>query len=575
MRQPNSERNNKLKANRQSLITYLTSLICLALLSSSLTAQYAPPLKGPLLVTGTFGELRSDHWHAGLDFRATIGTPVYAVADGYVSRIKVSPGGYGQAVYLDHPDGYRSVYGHLERLAPELLDTIRAVQYARESFAVDLSFEPNDFPVTSGQAIGEVGNRGHSFGAHLHFEMREIEGDAPVNPLAFGFPVPDTRQPQLRQLRIYELDNDGHRQGQITLAAGVADTVVVRRPRIGIGIKAYDRQNAMPNWNGIYAARLLADTTEVFSFAYDRISFEDTEYLNALTDYADWKRNKSWFYLLWAGTREAVFWGSKQNGAFDGTLSLQPNRPLPLEVVVADRAGNLTSEDFVVVYRPPISLAVSNATEPHQYFLPAAEPSIIDNEAMRLELPKGALYEDLYFRYLSLDDRSANRLSATHQIHDRFTPLHGRARLYLRPRPDLPSDLRDKVYVGKCDEEGRLISRGGEWMEDGRMRATIGSFGDYVLLLDTLPPEIAIERFPTDLRRTSGFSLLLGDETEAPLQYRATVDDQWILMEYDAKNGRLSHTFEEGRVGAGEHRFELTVTDAQGNAATFRRDFRR
>jgi len=147
----------------------LLFLFCLLPFSflTAQTLQYDAPLRGPLLVTGTFGELRSDHFHAGLDFRASTNTPVYAVADGYVSRIKVSPGGYGQAIYVDHPDGHRSVYAHLETLAPELLDTVRVRQFAEEEFRQDLNFGPNDFPVTRGQKIGGVGNRGHSFGPHL------------------------------------------------------------------------------------------------------------------------------------------------------------------------------------------------------------------------------------------------------------------------------------------------------------------------------------------------------------------------------------------------------------------------
>ena len=193
-------------------------------------AAYSAPLRGALLVTGTFGELRSNHYHAGLDFRGKTGTPVYAVREGFVSRIVASGGGYGQAIYVDHPDGYRSVYGHLETLAPLLKDTLRAAQFATESFRQDLRFDSLAFPVAAGQRIGGVGNRGHSFGPHLHFEMREIVGDVPVNPLQFGFRIPDRRSPQIRKIRVYELGPDGQELAATTHNFGGRDTLFVRSP---------------------------------------------------------------------------------------------------------------------------------------------------------------------------------------------------------------------------------------------------------------------------------------------------------------------------------------------------------
>ncbi|MEL7159814.1 MAG: M23 family metallopeptidase [Bacteroidota bacterium] len=552
------------------------------LLPLSLFAQQIPydaPLKGPLLVTGTFGELRSDHFHAGLDFRASVNTPVYAVADGYVSRVKISGGGYGQAIYVDHPDGHRSVYCHLETLSPELLDTVRARQYAEESFPQDLRFDSTAFPVQRGDRIGGVGNRGHSFGPHLHFEMRAIAGDVPLNPLAFGFAVGDRRAPQIRRLRVYELDEAGLELTTQTFTpqAGyrIPDTVFVTSPRVGLALKTYDRQDGMPNWNGIYAGTLLADTTPVFRFAFDRIPYEQTEYLNALTDYADWTANTSWYHRFWALTQDAVFWnrGAKSAG-YDGTLHLKPNAPLPVRMQVHDHAGNLSELSLTLVYRPTSSPTTS--PRPHQYFLPAGEESLIDNQELRLHLPATALYRDCYFQYARLPDASANRLSPTHQLHHELKPLHGRAKVALRPDRNLPSELQEKVILGRCDGDGHWSGRNATFQEeDGRFHSAISSFGDYALYLDTLPPTVAIDYFPTDLRRARGFSLFLKDNVSAGgLRYRGTVDGQWVLLEMDAKNDRLTYSFAERDPGPGEHEFVLEAEDARGNKTIWKRRFR-
>ncbi|WP_187270907.1 M23 family metallopeptidase [Neolewinella aurantiaca] len=585
----------------------MRTLFCLCFFTFSFLSaqelQYDAPLGGPLLVTGTFGELRGNHFHAGLDFRASVNTPVYAVADGYVSRILVSPGGYGQAIYVDHPDGHRSVYGHLETLAPELLDTVRARQFAEEEFRQDLRFGPAVFPVTRGQQIGGVGNRGHSFGPHLHFEMREQAGDVALNPLAFGFSIPDTRAPAIRKLRVYELDDRGLETGSRTitpqtLRSGnyqVDDTLVVTSRRIGLALKSYDRQNAMPNWNGIFGGNLYADSTLIFEFRFARIPFEETEYLNALTDYADWMENESWFHRFWALSpqqfrapmpkdtagpfaflNQARPQDAKQvesPGSYDGSLVLQPEKPINLRLQTVDFAGNTSELGLVVVYRPT---STAPAAEPHQYFLPAGEASVIDNNDMRLELSADALYRDCFFRYARLPDRSANHLSDVHQVHDYRTPLHGSGRLHLRPVGRIADDLRDHVFLGSCDDAGHLSSNGGDWTEDGRMAANISTFGDYGLFLDTVPPTVEVNYFSTDLRRATGFSIVMDDNVSGGrMNFRGTIDGKWALLEHDGKSGKLIYSFANGDPGPGEHLFELEVTDARGNGTQWQRRFRR
>ncbi|WP_198661798.1 M23 family metallopeptidase [Lewinella sp. IMCC34183] len=553
--------------------------VSLTLTLASLGAQYAPPLRGPLLVTGTFGELRSNHYHGGIDFRASVGTPVRAVADGYVSRIVVSGSGFGQAIYVDHPDGKRSVYGHLEVLAPELLDTVRTLQYARESFALDLQPDSLAFPVRQGQVIGGVGNRGYSFGPHLHFEIRESATDAQLNPLSLGFEIPDTRTPYVQQIRMYGWTAAGDRLEERTYDVGsgeLPDTITVGYPRVGFGVRGFDRQNSMPNRNGFYEAGLRVDTVESFAIRFDRVPIESTRYINALTDYREWQRNRNWFYLLYPESPTAVFWADPAPA--NGILNLSRGVPVPVTVAVRDFSGNERAISSVILFDPTAEPPLTpQRGKGYQYFLPAGEASIIDTAGLRLELSANALYRDLRFRYARLEDTSEGYLSATHQLQDEETPLHGRATLRIRPRNPVADSLRQHVYVGRCSAGGNHSPAGGSWQADGTMQTTISAFGDYALLLDTTPPEIRIKQFSTDLRGRSGFSLLLEDAVGGGLDFRGTVDGEWVLLEYDAKSGTLSHRFADGPVGAGgdTHRFELVVTDDRGNQARFERNFRR
>ena len=555
----------------------LPLLLCFVL-NAFLAAQYQPPLNGPLLITGTFGELRSNHFHGGLDFRGPVGTPVRAVGDGFISRVVVSPGGFGQAVYVHHPDGKRSVYGHLEILAPAIQDTIRSLQYATESFAIDFRPDTLAFPVRAGEVIGGVGNRGYSFGPHLHFEIWDAATELQLNPLSLGFEVADTRRPSVSAVRIFSLTQDGSVTKRSTFPVArtpLPDTITVSDPLVGIGFQAIDRQNSMPNRNGIYRASLVVDSSEVFAYRYDSIPYAKTSYVNALTDYTDYQRNSNWYYLLYAPTPNAVFWDDGRTSPLPGAIDLRSGPLRSVTIVAGDYAGN-ESVFHTVLKWVPETPEQETSTKTYNYYLPRGERSIIDTAGLRLELTADALYTDLHFHYVYLPENSADHLSGVHQLHDSETPLHGRATLTIPANRKLTEAQRRAAYIGRCNADGSYTSVGGEWVSDGRMQAQIRTFGDYAILLDSVPPRIRIRDFRTDLRGRSGFSLLIDDRVGGPLDYYATVDGEWILLEYDAKSGTLSHTFEGDRINPGAyHEFHLRVTDARGNSSTFERNFRR
>ena len=499
-------------------------------------------------------------------------------------------------------------------------DTLRARQFATESFAQNLLLDSLAFPVRRGDVIGFVGNRGHSFGSHLHFELREAATDKALNPMVLGLPIPDTRAPQIRNVRVYELDADDYVLATTTAsarsAAGVyslPDTFFVAAETVALGLKAYDRQDGRPNWNGVYQLDVWLDSTLVFRQRMDTIGFDRTTDINVLTDYRDWTENESWYYRMWARPRVRTEVVKSKGGKWrTGLLRLKANRPVTVSLEVADFAGNRSAVPVTILRLPNFEenlrarrglreaeptaggereLRISplandpraagyirrtwSADRPHQYYLPADEASVIDNGHFRLELAADALYRPLYFRYDRLPDASAGHLSDTHVLHDDSEPFFGNATLTLRPRTPVPDSLRERVYVAKCGDFGEFFALRTEVVGDGFV-ARPGRFGSYALLVDTIPPTVEIRRFATDQRRSAGFSLLIGDNIDGGgMTWRGTVDGAWVLLEHDAKNRRLNFAFADHDIPPGEHLFELELTDGRGNVSVFRRRFRR
>ncbi|MEM6397176.1 MAG: M23 family metallopeptidase [Bacteroidota bacterium] len=541
--------------------------------------SYSSPLNGPLLVTGTFGELRSNHFHAGIDFRASTGTPVLAVAEGFVSRIVASAGGYGQAIYIDHPDGYRSVYGHLNTLAPELFDTLRARQYEEETFGITLHFGPEDFPVSEGQTIGQVGNRGRSSGPHLHFEIREASTDRAINPLHFGLRIADSREPDLRQLMVYELDEHSRtiNKHQIRLkrtAEGryraAENTIIVHQPLLAVGIKAYDRQNGMPNYNGIYSAQLWVDSTRLHAFRFDAVAFEETRYLNAHTDYAEWTKNTSWFHRLFRLPGDSL--GIYATSNYHGQFRLPAGKRSQLVIEVDDFAGNRSSVVFEVLHQPKPRPLGAN----FNYELLHDEGNLIQRSDMEFELPPGALYRDLQLQYSQARDESANIYSPVHHLHRPEVPLHKSANMRILPDANFPDSLRAYAVIARCLPGGKLQSLGGKWAGKW-LEARTRQFGSYCIMIDREAPVIENIDFRRSMPKQSSFTFRLSDrfggmKVDGGFRYRAEIDGQWILMEHDAKSGKITHTF-DGRISRGEHLFLLKVWDERGNEAVYESTF--
>lgn len=541
------------------------------------TDYFAPPIQSSIRLSGTFGELRSNHFHSGIDIKGYIGLPLYSIGDGYVGRIKVQAAGYGKVLYIHHPNGYTSVYAHMNEFIPELEAYVKEQQYQQQQFEVDLYPPADSFSFTKGELIGKMGTTGYSFGPHLHFEVRETQTDKPLNPLLFGFNVRDSRPPRMHELRVYQLNEKRETEHAFTKSlvwkngaySLQNDTLEVADDRVGLALKVYDHMDAVSNWNGIYALETYADDSLLHRFEMESFGFEESRYLNAHLDYQEQTEKKSYFNrcFLLPGNQLSIYSGS------DGVLKLQPQQKVKIRMVATDVAGNQSELKFWL--KNSGKQWTPKAPNIFNYVLPYNEESIIDNYPLFLHFPEGAFYENLYLKYHASEERSSDVYSAVHSIHRPSTPVHRYFNIGIQST-SVPDSLRSKAFIAFCDTDQEIVNSGGEWRGDTLITKS-RSLGDYCIMLDQTPPTITPVAFKYDMSRSSQMRFLIKDDlatggSARGLRYRASVDGQWILMEYDYKNDLLRHRF-DGRIPSGKHQFRLEVRDDRDNVQVFERDF--
>lgn len=539
---------------------------------------FMPPVAGAVHLTGTCGELRPNHFHAGLDIDGVTGNPVFAAADGYVETVKVQGSGYGNVLYIRHPNGYTTLYAHLDRFSTDIQQFVKNSQYEHERFEVELKPPDGLFKVKKGQQIGYLGNTGSSGGPHLHFEIRSPMGKA-VNPLLCGIPIVDHLAPDLRDMRVYFLNDrrevmgskafplNKDKKGNIGLEG---DTVRIGGMRVGFSVKSYDKSDTRRNENGVYSVALFADDKLAFQWTADEFDFDDSRYMNAHIDYATNQRYGSWFHRCF--TLPGDFLGNYTRTESMGAILLDTNQPTKITLKISDASGNTQTLNFWAL-RDDTTLETF-LSAPYQFLLPFDAETHLDLDGFSVEIPKGALYETLQLQYLTSEDSSSDVFSPMHHLHDDRTPVHKPFTLRIKPTR-LPDHLRSKAIIANCNA-GRPDNCGGTWQGEW-LSARNRAFGDYCVMADTVAPQITPVVFTTDMRRKNTMSFRLLDNFAVTgnadnLTYRGTVDGQWVLFEFDKKRNRLTYEFDD-RVGKGEHTLRITAKDDRGNEGVFERKF--
>lgn len=549
----------------------LAGIILLAGITSNIAEaqQLRKPMDIPVLLSGNFGELRSNHFHSGIDFKTqgVEGKPIHSVQDGYVSRISVSPWGYGNGLYITHPDGTTTVYGHLQKFSQKITAYLKEKQYEQESFNVNLSLAPDELPVKEGELVALSGNTGSSGGPHLHFEVRDTETEEPMDPIEYYKDlIKDTQAPKIQGIMVYSMPGKGVVNGSrrklelkpVTAKNGKQTLTgkIEAWGEIGLAVKGYDYMDNTSNIYGIKDITLTADSQVIFHSNLDRFAFDETRYLNSFTDFEEWKEHRSFYIKSFVDPGNRLRFIESLNR---GILTIDEPRTYHLTYKLADAFGNTTQLSIRIEGKeqPIPEIDTENAELFHWW-----SDNRFGAKGIRLTIPKGNLYNDLYFRYSVKEDSAA--LGATHILHNKPVAFHKSAKLSLRLQTDT---LDNKQQYGIVRlQNGRRSWTGGVY-RNGWIDADIKEMGSYTLGQDLVPPTITPLN-PATWVSQQAIALRLSDNLSGVQTYRGEIDGQYVLFEMNSKSV-ITYHFDKERLARGKHTLKLVVTDACGNQSTY------
>jgi len=539
------------------------------------------PVQAKIALAANFGELRPNHYHMGLDCKTDQkqNARVVAAADGYIAHIRIEPSGFGRSIYLNHPNGLTTLYGHLNDFFPELEKYVKEQQYKMESWLVFLDIPPDLFPVKQGQFIAFSGNTGGSQGPHLHFEIRDTKTDKVFNPSLFGFPIPDNVPPTLIRLAVYDRRistysqtpklyvlkkinarlNDAVGQGKYIPASPI---IITNTDRVSFGISAVDKYTGSYNPNGIYEAVLYNDDEPVVGFQLDNISYDETRYLNAHIDHKLRASGGPFVEHLsrLPGYPEGVY----KDFSGDGIINLEDDSVHQIKAEVKDAYDNISLLQFSIK-RGYINENKYNQDLSEQKFSPGFV-NVFEREDIQVILGEKDLYDSINFVYAKKTSITPQAVSALHIVHTALVPVHGYYTIRLKTDRSLQNIDDDKIIMQRTWGSKMDVvkpNKEGEWFT-GKFR----EFGNFQLLVDNVPPVISPVgiRDNANLSRSSQIIFTVTDNMKEIKNFRAELDGKWLRFTND-KGRSFIYKFDEMCL-PGNHELKVSVEDEAGNVAT-------
>ena len=522
--------------------------------------DFIPPLDIPLVLSGTFGEIRTNHFHAGIDVPTNrkTGYPIYACADGYVSRIKVSPWGFGKAIYLNHANGLTTVYAHLEKFNIEIQKYIKKEQFNRKKFRIDQSLNENKFRVKQGEIIGYSGSSGNSTGPHLHFEIRKTKQQKPINPLYFNFPVKDSTKPSIKSIYFYKKLQDGTEERsefKIKNNSIINETI---SGEFGIGIEAYDKNDNSSIKTGVNEVKIFLDKQLHYHFKISEFLFSEKKYVNSHIDYKERiisKKKIQKCFLDKNNKLKNAYLVAKNNGLFNNLK----NGKHEIKIIVSDSYNNSSEILFYFNYenRNVEKKSVDNQKQ-NNYYINSDENFVFTDSNFDIMIPKGNLYKDCFFNFEIIKNDNKN---SSFKIGDVYTPIHKEIFISIKPDHDFKTK-KNKLAIGQLKNK-KWSYINSSW-ENEKLKGAIKSFGVFTIIKDEIKPTIKAVNLNEDMRNKKSIKFIVKDNFSGVDYFSGTLNGDWVLMEYDAKNNLIEHFF-EGPITNRKQKLTLTVRDGLGN----------
>ncbi len=530
------------------------------------------PLDIPMQLSGNFGELRPNHFHAGFDFKTNQkeGLNVYAAADGYVSRIKISTVGYGKAIYITHSNGFTTVYGHLQKASGKIQDKILELQYSEKNYEVEAYFKPDELLVKKGDIIAISGNTGGSEGPHLHFEFRDNKTEKIINPLFFGLDLKDTKSPVITNLLVYPIDNssvvnESKRPVLMSLSLQKDGTYlsekVLATGRIGFGINAFDLDDVSYNPNGVYKTQLFSNGNPIFGYKFDQMVFDEARYVNAFVDYARYKKTHQRVQKLFM--KQPYGWSNIYQNSDNGISNVTPNFLASQRIEVSDYFENKTIIDIPIEYSSKPAV-ISEDIKPTKYFIKAKSDANFEKENVSVFFPAGTFYDDFY---LNFDVKNE-----VLYLHEDIVPAHSYFNISFE---DTKSSENDKKKMFIASLNGNKLSYNTTKLVGSTFSCKTKTLGQFILAKDTIAPKITITKSIEDkwLTDKKSIQLIISDDLSGVKTYNGYINDKWVLFEYEPKTKKLTHAFDDKLLLEGQNILKVVVTDNIGNSTIFETHF--